>query len=104
MKGYKLLKQRKDGSLGPLFINASQRIPLNEWLPAESHRTKGYAYRPGWHCCVAPDAPHLSMELASGERRRWCHVELRDVEILERPRSQGGRWLLAQHMKVVGFV
>lgn len=56
---YKLFRRRGDGSLGPLFINKRQRIPLGEWLQAEDHPTKGYAHRPGWHCGVAPSAPHL---------------------------------------------
>jgi len=49
MKAYKLLKLRKDGSLGPLFINRKQKIPIGKWLTAECHPTKGYALRPGWH-------------------------------------------------------
>ena len=32
MIAYKLLKRRRDGTLGPLFINASQRIPIGVWL------------------------------------------------------------------------
>lgn len=47
IKGYKLLRLRKDGTLGPLFINARMRIPVGKWLKAESHPTKGYALRPG---------------------------------------------------------
>ena len=57
---FKLFKLRKDGSIGPLFINKKQRIPLNKWLTAESHLTKGYAFRPGWHVLLSPNAPHLS--------------------------------------------
>ena len=95
VSGYKLLKQRKDGSLGPLFINARQRIPLGKWLRAESHPTKGYAYRPGWHATTRPVAPHLGTK-----GRVWCRVTLRGVRKYERPESQGGTWLLARHMRV----
>lgn len=59
MLAYKLLHKRKDGSIGPLFINKRQRIPLWTWLPAKNIPTKGFARRPGWHSCPFPKAPHL---------------------------------------------
>jgi len=96
MKAYKLFRQRKDGSLGPLFINARQRIEIGAWLPAEAHRTKGFAYRPGWHCCLRPEAPHLSEK-----GRVWCLIEVEDYRTYNRPESQGGTWVLANHMKVL---
>ena len=94
--GYKLLRLRKDGSLGPLFINKCQRIPVGEWLVAEDHQTKGYAHRPGWHVLQRPVAPHLS---ARG--RVWALVEVLDWEGHERPASQGGVWFLAKYMRVL---
>lgn len=96
MIAYKLFKTRKDGSIGPLFINASLRIPIGKWLPAEEHPTKGFAFRPGWHCTHAPYAPHLS------ERgRRWYRVEIRGAVEHQRPESQGGLWYTAEKMKVL---
>ncbi len=92
---YKLLRVRKDGTLGPLFINCRQRIPVGEWLPAEAHRRKGYAFRPGWHCTTAPVAPHLSTK-----GRTWCKVTLKVTKSYNRPESQGGTWLLAQWMRI----
>lgn len=96
MKAYKLLRQRKDGTLGPLFINARQRIPVGEWLQAESHPTKGFAVRPGWHCTAKPVAPHLSKN-----GRVWCEVEVRDYTNFTRPENQGGLWFLANQMRVI---
>ena len=96
MIGYKLLNERKDGSLGPLFINRKQRIPLGTWLPAEDHPTKGYAHRPGWHVLLQPVAPHLSEK-----GRVWCKVEAQDCTEFTRPVSQGGKWVLAQRMKLL---
>lgn len=96
MKAFKLIKKRKDGTLGPLFINARQRIPIGEWLPAEAHRRKGYKFRPGWHCTAKPEAPHLS-----DKGRVWCAVEIEDFEEVQRPESQGGLWYLAQNMRVI---
>jgi hypothetical protein len=101
MKAYKLLRKRKDGSLGPLFINARQRIPNGEWLQAEAHRRKGFAFRPGWHCAVQPEAPHLNLELASGETRVWCEVEIDNFTEYARPANQGGKWLLAERMRLI---
>lgn len=96
MRAYKLLTKRKDGSLGPLFINRTQRIPIGEWLLAEDHPTKGYAHRPGWHTTLEPKAPHL---ILTG--RVWCEVEVMNVTEHTRPKNQGGVWLIAQQMKVI---
>lgn len=96
MKAYKLLRKLKDGTLAPLFINRRSRIPLNTWLEAESHPTPGYALRPGWHCTLLPQAPHLS------ERGRvWAEVEVENFKKYDRPESQGGTWVLAQRMKIL---
>lgn len=98
---YKLFKIRKDGSIGSLFINSSEKYELNKWMQAESHQKKGFALRKGWHCLCRPEAPHLSMELASGEIRRFFKVEVDDYEYFTRPENQGGRWVLAQRMKIL---
>lgn len=92
---YKLLRLRADGSLGPLFINRRQRIPVGEWLEAESHPTKGFAIRPGWHCCDKPLAPHLSKK-----GRVWALVHIMDETPHQRPESQGGLWFTASWMCV----
>lgn len=97
MIAYKLFKERKDGSIGPLFIGRSKRIPLNEWLDAEDIPTSGYAHRPGWHCGPNPNAPHLSEK-----GRSWYMVEIEDFTSFMRPISQGGEWFIAQRMKVIG--
>jgi hypothetical protein len=104
MIGYKLFKRRKDGSLGPLFINARQRVPMGVWLEAEDHPTKGFAHRPGWHATLKPVAPHLAKEPKSGPERVWCKVELEDVVTYDRPESQGGTWVLAKHLKVLEVI
>jgi len=96
MEAYKLFKLRKDGTLGPLFINRRQRIAVDEWLYAESHPTKGYTPRTGWHCTLEKKAPHLSEK-----GRVWAKVEVLDYTFYERPESQGGIWLLANKMKVL---
>jgi hypothetical protein len=94
---YKLLRIRRDGSLGPLFINPKQRIPIGANLKAEAHLTKGFAFRPGWHCCLKPIAPHLSTK-----GREWFKVEASGkLEFINRPKLQGGTWLLASRMKVI---
>lgn len=97
MRAYKLFKQRKDGTIGPLFIGTRQRIPIGVWLPAEDIPTKGFAHRPGWHVGREPSAPHLSTK-----GRVWYKVEIRDFISFKRPNSQGGEWLIAQNMKVLG--
>lgn len=97
MVGYKLFKVRKNGTLGPLFINARQVIPVGEWLDAEAHPTKGFAFRPGWHATFTPNAPHLKQ----GPGRVWAKVELEGCRTYARPESQGGSWVLAERLRVV---
>lgn len=97
-KAYKLLRVRKDGSLGPLFINRRQRIPIGEWLDAENHPTKGYAVRPVWHCTLEKRAPHMKMG-----GRVWCEVIVDGEERYNRPESQGGTWLIAKRMMVISI-
>lgn len=97
MTAYKLVRKMKDGSLAPLFINKRLRLPIGEWLQAENHPTPGFAERAGWHCCFKPVAPHLKEK-----GRVWVQVEIEDFNKYNRPESQGGFWLLANRMKVIG--
>lgn len=98
---YKLFRMRKDGTLGPLFISAKLRVPLNLWLQAEDHPTKGFAHRPGWHLTKKPFAPHLTEK-----NRVWCEVETKKEEekVHNRPESQGGEWVLAESIKVLSIL
>ena len=102
MVGYKLFKLRKDGSIGPLFINARQRIEVGVEYQAEDRPTKGFAHRPGWHICTSMDgAPHLKQDGKLGESRVWAKVEFTLQEVVERPTAQGGTWYLGSSMKVL---
>lgn len=96
MKAYKLLRVLKNGELTPLFINKQQRIPIGEWMQAESHPTKGYLFRPFWHCTSQPIAPHLTEK-----GRIWCEIEMEDFTEFSRPEHQGGLWFLASKIKVI---
>lgn len=98
MRAYKLFRKRKNGTLGPLFINRKLVIPQGKWLKAEAHRTKGFAFRPGWHCCSSPIAPHLTSKT---ENRVWCEVEIQGIELLMRPVQQGGLWYLSKRLKLI---
>jgi len=98
LKAWKLFRQRKDGSIGSLFINRRYRIPIGEWLRAESHPTKGYKHRPFWHCTKRPLAPHLSEK-----GRVWRKVEVSGVTEISRPESQGGVWYLARCLRVFPY-
>lgn len=100
MKAYKLVRQMKDGALSPLFINKKSRLPIGEWMNAEEHKTKGFAFRPGWHCTLKPIAPHLHMNPKNQAKRVWVEVEIEDFTIEQRPENQGGKWALAKRMKI----
>jgi len=96
MIGYKLFRKRKDGSLGPLFINCRQKLYMGQKYSAEEHPTKGYAFRPGWHVCSKMEAPHLSKA-----NRVWCKVRFTHLETLHRPQSQGGIWYLGSTLEIL---
>lgn len=96
---YKLVRIKKTGQIGPLFINRALDIKINVWLKSEDHPTKGFAHRPGWHCSNKPVAPHLKTALKSGERRVWYKVQIKDYIEIKRPESQGGIWYLAKSIK-----
>ena len=101
--GYKLFHLRKDGTIGPLFINKKQVINPGTWCAAKKFRVKGYAYRPGWHILAKPHAPHLAGGTALTPRkdRVWALVEFKGAKAVERPAAQGGKWFLTRHMKVI---
>jgi hypothetical protein len=96
MLAYKLVRKLKNGQISPLFINKKMRIEFDKWYPAEPHKTKGFAFRPGWHCTHAPRAPHLS-----NKNRVWCEVEIEDFKTIVRPENQGGIWYLANKIKFI---
>jgi hypothetical protein len=96
MIAYKLFRELKSGEITPLFINKTKRLPLNEWMDAECHPTKGFAIRPFWHCTSTPNAPHLSEK-----NRIWLKVEIEDYTEFIRPDNQGGKWYLAGKMKIL---
>jgi len=93
--GFKLLRLRKNGTLSPLFIGAKQIIPVGIWVRAENIPTKGFKYRPGFHICHSPHAPHLSKK-----NRVWCSVDMDDYKEFKRPEAQGGLWYLARWMRI----
>lgn len=95
---YKLMRQLKDGTVHPLFINKKEETQFGVVLPAECYPTKGFAVRQGWHCCFTPYAPHLKRNLSNGEHRVWVEVLVRNYDTYDRPESQGGAWILAQEM------
>lgn len=93
---YKLFRLRKDGSISSLFINKKQTYPFNEWIEAKEYPTKGYKFRPYFHCTENPSAPHLTLK-----NRVWCKVEVEDYTEMIRPEKQGGKWILAKRIKLI---
>lgn len=93
---YKLfvVNKRRPGELFPLYVNATQSIPLGVWLQAESgerveDKVKSklglLAYRPAWHLCDLPIATHIGVKDATGkikyikENTVWCLCEYADI-------------------------
>lgn len=101
MIAYKLFRLgKKDGKLYPLFINKKEETKMGVWLKSECYPTNGFAVRQGWHCCFNPIAPHLKEDLATGEKRVWVEIEVKNYTTYNRPESQGGSWLLADEIIV----
>jgi hypothetical protein len=96
VKGYKLFRLRKNGTLGSLFINRRAVLPEDTWMEAADHPTRGYTRRPGWHVLRHRHAPHLSTK-----GRVWRQVEVADYTEMVRPESQGGIWLLAGKLRIL---
>jgi len=103
---YKIVRIRKDGTLGPLFCHMKLRIPLNKWLKAECHpKSKNDKIRVGWHTIHKPYAPHIYMYLPKKNIKRvWVKVKIKDFKQHHRPKSQGGLWYVAQQMKVLKII
>lgn len=90
---YKLCRLLKSGEITPLFINKTFRIPFNTWLEAEGHETKGYKFRPYWHCMSRMKADHLSKK-----GRVWVKIRIKNYAVMNRPDHQGGKWYLAKNI------
>lgn len=102
--GYKLFRKDKNGNLYPLYVNASEVLPMDKWMFAKSgERTENgkvksklgeLAYRGGWHINdLCPYVVHIygkkycenGKELEKNTGRRfdkvqkaenvWCLVE-----------------------------
>ena len=65
MIAYKVLRRRKSGTLGSLYINKGAVLPVGEWLDAELHVTKGYQPQIGWtaYCNAVPPISMKGREL-----------------------------------------
>jgi len=103
MKAYKLVRKMKDG-FSPLFINQKSRMQIGEWMQAEkcyNREKSGFKYRPFWHCTAEPLAPHLKVGEGVGKNRVWVEIEMEDYEAFERPEHQGGKWFLADRIKII---
>ena len=102
LRAYKLLRLRKDGTLGPLFVGRGLVIePGREYVASSTLPHPGLAHRPGFHCCAEPKAPHIKRLLKTGERRVWCEVEIKHYQEHRRPQCQGGVWYTAANMRVL---
>ena len=78
---FKLVRLRKDGTVGPLFIDRGftpEVGPRAMWYRAKFNPTKGFA-----------------------ERRVWVECRVACFRTYSRPESQGGTWILADRIKFV---
>jgi hypothetical protein len=52
---WKLFRKLKSGEITSLFINKKEPLKLDEWLEAKPYPTKGFSFRPYWHCSMSSD-------------------------------------------------
>ena len=94
MIAYKQFRIDKSGKLHPLFVYATDTIPVGEWLTAKAgprtatgkvkSKLGPLAYRPGWHLSEAPYAPHIGVK-ENGKIRYmrpdtvWAMCEINDA-------------------------
>ncbi len=98
---YKLVKRRKDGTFGPLYIDCRHHFEIGEWQEAKYDIIKpGYAVRPGWHTCKHMSAPHIKPR----PDRYWMKVKVADYIEFERPEGQGGTWFLSKWIKPLNII
>jgi hypothetical protein len=99
---YKVLRVRRDGTIGSCFINRSATLPVGEWLKAEDHPTSGFAHKPGWHTCSTQSAPVMTHNAkARKENRYWFRVEIASYDENPRPPEQGGMCYRSFFMRIV---
>lgn len=79
-----------------MCLSARAELPVGEWLEAEAHKKKGFAFRPGWHTTAQPHAPHIKMD-----GKEWWEVEIEDFYEFKRPESQGGIWYISNKIKII---
>ena len=99
MLAYKLMRKRKDGTLGSLFINRKAVYPVGKWMWYKDIPTPGYARRAGWHLTPKMHAPHLSTK-----GRVWVACDTKYTTEHKKPESQGGTWILAKRIKILGEI
>lgn len=95
MIAYKLFQKRRD-KITSLFINAKQPYKLNKWYKARLYKTEGFKKRKGFHCVPEPNAPHLSLR-----NREWYKIEIEEFNELIKPKNQGGKWFIANKMRIL---
>jgi hypothetical protein len=107
MKAYKLLRQKKDGRLFPLYVKRNQETPIGEWIKAEEGELQengkvkaslgnGLCFRPGWHLALIPFADWIGEKQPDGTLARrknnvWCEVEY-PVDICYGPEARENGW------------
>lgn len=79
----------KPGKLYPLFVHATDEMPVGEWLPARAGEKAGesqvkssigkLAYRPAWHATELPFSTHIGAKSAAQKAKRREIQSLRDA-------------------------
>ena len=79
------MKKSKPGQLFPLFIGATESIPVGEWHDADIKEKKGFTKRPGWHLGDFPFAKHIgeivdafNLPTIRPDDQVWAEVEVAD--------------------------
>ena len=125
---YKLFDLHKNG-LGPLYVNRSDRYPMNEWIEAEmgpladdkhvkSKLGNLSAKHPGFHCTKIPFTDWIGVKTNEGLVRRknnvWVECEVKGNEVepdwyhipdgfyyFRTNSKQKDPWIIARYIKLL---
>lgn len=72
MKAYKMCREYKDGTFGPMFVGTEERFSIGVWVKARMNfrrkmdkvysRLGWLKFRPGLHFAEYPYAPHIGIK------------------------------------------
>lgn len=107
--GYKLFVKDKEGNLHPLYVNANQTIPTNQWLTAEcgemtsdgkvKSKLGKLAYRGGWH--LNEECPYVTHIYGKKYHENGSEIEPNTGRKFDKIQKPNTVWCLVEYETTV---